>query len=181
MRRTNSSRLAALALTLGVTLSAAPALAASVVVPLALTTPTGVGEGVGTITLSDGAKGVTMALDLHGLPPGEHGFHLHANPSCEPVTGPDGKLTPAGAAGAHLDPAMSKMHMGPDGVGHLGDLPKVEVGADGTANQTLAVTRLKTVEAFKGHALMLHAGGDTYSDVPPLGGGGARLACGVVK
>jgi Cu-Zn family superoxide dismutase len=29
---------------------------------------------------------------------------------------------------------------------------------------------------------MIHAGGDNYSDQPvPLGGGGARIACGVVK
>ncbi|MBV8452160.1 MAG: superoxide dismutase, partial [Deltaproteobacteria bacterium] len=27
-----------------------------------------------------------------------------------------------------------------------------------------------------------HAGGDNYSDTPlPLGGGGARLACGVIR
>ena len=31
-------------------------------------------------------------------------------------------------------------------------------------------------------ALMLHAGGDNYSDQPaPLGGGGARMACGVAQ
>ena len=28
---------------------------------------------------------------------------------------------------------------------------------------------------------MVHAGGDNYSDMPvPLGGGGARVACGVI-
>ncbi|MRR17699.1 MAG: superoxide dismutase [Cu-Zn] SodC1, partial [Deltaproteobacteria bacterium] len=31
-------------------------------------------------------------------------------------------------------------------------------------------------------SLMIHVGGDNYSDVPEkLGGGGGRLACGVVK
>jgi Cu-Zn family superoxide dismutase len=34
----------------------------------------------------------------------------------------------------------------------------------------------------KGRAIMIHAGGDNYSDQPaPLGGGGARIACGVIK
>ena len=29
---------------------------------------------------------------------------------------------------------------------------------------------------------MIHAGGDNYSDQPqPLGGGGARIACGVIN
>ncbi|CAN7156186.1 superoxide dismutase [Cu-Zn] SodC [Phenylobacterium sp. LjRoot225] len=179
----SSSRRFGVALALGLTTAAlaAPALAASVTVPMALATPEGPGASVGKVTLSDGTAGVMMKLELHGLPPGEHGFHLHVNPSCAPATGPDGKVTPAGGAGAHLDPAMTKMHMGPEGAGHLGDLPKIAVGADGTSHQTLAVGRIKSVEEFKGHALMIHAGGDTYADVPPLGGGGARLACGVAN
>jgi Cu-Zn family superoxide dismutase len=34
----------------------------------------------------------------------------------------------------------------------------------------------------KGKALMIHAGGDNYADQPkPLGGGGDRIACGVIQ
>jgi Copper/zinc superoxide dismutase (SODC) len=34
----------------------------------------------------------------------------------------------------------------------------------------------------KGRSVMIHAGGDNYSDQPaPLGGGGARIACGVAR
>jgi Cu-Zn family superoxide dismutase len=34
----------------------------------------------------------------------------------------------------------------------------------------------------KGRSIVIHAGGDNYSDQPaPLGGGGARIACGVAK
>jgi len=41
--------------------------------------------------------------------------------------------------------------------------------------------RLKMTDV-KGHALMVHAGGDNYSDNPEkLGGGGARIACGVAQ
>ena len=28
---------------------------------------------------------------------------------------------------------------------------------------------------------MIHSGGDNYSDEPKLGGGGARVACGVIE
>lgn len=160
----------------------APALAATVKVPMMLATPQGPGAPAGDVTLTDTPKGVALALDLHGLPPGQHGFHLHANPSCAPSTAADGKVTPAGAAGSHLDPDHSNMHMGPEGAGHLGDLPRIDVGADGAARETVTAPRLKSVAEFKGHALMLHAGGDNYADAPAaLGGGGARIACGVVN
>lgn len=180
---TSFSHRAALALVFGVSTAAlvgAPALAATVKVPMALATPQGPGASVGVVTLSDGPQGVSLAADLHGLPPGQHGFHLHANPSCAPSTAADGKVTPAGGAGAHLDPEHTNMHMGPEGAGHLGDLPRIDVGADGSARETVTAPRIKSVAEFKGHALMLHAGGDNYSDTPTLGGGGARLACGVV-
>jgi Cu-Zn family superoxide dismutase len=162
--------------------SAAPAFAETVTVPLALATPTGPGASVGAVTLSDTPGGVTLTVDLHGLPPGEHGFHIHQNPSCGPATAADGTVTPAGAAGAHLDPAKTAKHLGPMADGHLGDLPRVTVGADGKATGTLAAHRIKTVAEARGHALMLHVGGDNYADQPaPLGGGGARMACGVVS
>jgi Cu-Zn family superoxide dismutase len=159
---------------------ATPVLAVSLHAPMALTTPTGPGASIGMITIIEGPNGATFSLDLHGLPAGVHGFHVHANPSCAPGE-KDGKPVPAGGAGGHLDPAMTAMHMGPDGMGHLGDLPFLTVGADGTAKAMLTASRIKNLDALKGHALMIHAGGDNYADQPaPLGGGGARLACGVI-
>lgn len=160
---------------------AGPALAASVSVPMALVSKEGVGASVGKITISDASHGVTLALDLKGLPPGPHGFHVHEKPSCEPAKAADGAVTPAGAAGAHLDPAKSGAHAGPEGKGHLGDLPLIQVAADGTAKQSLSAHRIGSVADLKGRSLMIHAGGDTYSDTPTLGGGGARLACGVIN
>lgn len=171
----------AVAAGLATTALSGPAIAASLSVPMALVTPQGPGAAVGQITLNDGPQGVSIALDLKGLPPGEHGFHLHANPSCAPAVAADGSVTPAGAAGGHLDPNGAKMHMGPEGAGHLGDLPRIAVAADGSARETLSAPRFKSVTQFQGHALMIHVGGDTYADTPPLGGGGARLACGVVR
>ena len=52
--------------------------------------------------------------------------------------------------------------------------------AKGAANAKLTVPGLKLADV-RGKALMIHEGGDNYSDTPkPNGGGGARIACGVI-
>lgn len=154
----------------------APALHAA----MALATPSGPGASVGEVAMTQTPSGVMFALDLHGLTPGQHGFHIHTNPSCAPTATPD-KTTPAGAAGGHLDPAKTGMHMGPLGEGHLGDLPFVQVDAGGDAHLILTAPRIQSLGQLRGHSLMIHAGGDNYADQPsPLGGGGARVACGVI-
>ena len=157
------------------------ALAATVHADIALTTPAGPGAPVGNISITDAPGGAKISVQLSGLPAGQHGFHVHQNPSCAP--GPiNGVVGPAGGAGGHLDPDKTGMHMGPTGKGHLGDLPFLTVAPDGTDNETLVAPRITDVNVLKGHSLMIHAGGDNYSDQPkPLGGGGARIACGVIQ
>ena len=127
---------------------------------------------LGTVVAKDTKKGLELMPHLIGLPAGAHGFHVHAHASCE-HDGMD--------AGAHLDPANTGKHLGPYSKdGHLGDLPVLVVNDKGMANKSELARRL-TVKDIKGHALMIHAGGDNYSDEPkPLGGGGARIACGLV-
>jgi Cu-Zn family superoxide dismutase len=177
--RTATLNLAFVALALA--LGAKPAAAETIIAPMALATPAGAGAPIGEVIISDGAGGARFHVQLHGLPPGPHGFHVHQNPSCAPATAADGKVTAAGGAGGHLDPAKTGMHMGPMENGHLGDLPFVTVATDGTADQTLVAPRIASVAELRGRALMLHAGGDNYSDQPaPLGGGGPRIACGVI-
>jgi len=120
-------------------------------------------------------------LNLKGLPPGPHGFHVHENGSCG-LTIANGIPVPAGAAGGHWDSGHNAKHEGPLGQGHIGDLPVLEAAADGAAAASLTAPRIKDLEALRGHALVIHAGGDNFSDQPaPLGGGGARIACGVIK
>jgi len=119
---------------------------------------------------------------LEGLAPGVHGFHLHVNPSCDPGE-KDGKKGAALAAGGHFDPARTNRHDGPYvDTGHLGDLPAITVTADGKSTTDVLAPRLKTLAELKGHSLMVHAGGDNHSDHPEaLGGGGARIVCGVIR
>ena len=88
---------------LAVALIAVPVAAAQVSVSMALVTEQGIGDTIGTVTLMDSPGGLVITPDLAGLPPGGHGFHIHARGDCG-VTLPEGKPVPAGAAGGHFDP-----------------------------------------------------------------------------
>jgi superoxide dismutase, Cu-Zn family len=161
--------------------SAVPVLAAELRAEIKQATPTGVGDAFGTVTISDGASGAAIKTALKGLPPGPHGFHIHQNGSCQPTTA-NGQPVPAGAAGGHFDPQNTGKHEGPEGSGHLGDMPLLQVGQDGTATQNLTAPHIKDVAAVRGKTVIIHIGGDNYSDQPqPLGGGGARIACGILE
>ncbi|WP_176506680.1 MULTISPECIES: superoxide dismutase family protein [Pseudomonas] len=150
-------------------------------VELKLAGTDGPGKSIGTISIEQNKYGTVLTPDLKDLPPGVHGFHLHQKGSCAAAE-ENGKAVPAGAAGGHWDPDATNAHKGPyDDSGHRGDLPALYVGADGKATYPVLAPRLKAAD-FKGHALMVHAGGDNHSDHPEkLGGGGARVACGVVQ
>jgi len=140
----------------------------------------GTGKEIGTIAAADSTYGLILTPQLSDLAPGLHGFHVHEKPDCMTAM-KDDKAVAALAAGGHLDPAKTGKHEGPYGNGHLGDLPALYVAPDGKATLPVLAPRLKVVD-LKGRSLMIHAGGDNYSDIPEkLGGGGPRVACGVVK
>lgn len=140
----------------------------------------GVGQAIGTVRAVDSPYGLMLIPQLKGLPPGVHGFHVHQNGSCEPKE-QEGKKVAGLAAGGHLDTAHTGKHEGPIGKGHLGDLPALVVNEQGEATLPVIAPRLRVVD-LKGRSLMVHAGGDNYSDQPqPLGGGGARIACAEVE
>jgi Cu-Zn family superoxide dismutase len=139
----------------------------------------GIGSPVGYVLFSGSGVGATMSWKLWDLPPGPHGFHVHNFPCCQPGPDDSGTIIPAGAAGSHYDPEGTKSHQGPLGRGHRGDLPLIQINAFGQSEGSMYLPRLSAQELL-GRSIILHAGGDTYSDVPKLGGGGARLACGLL-
>ncbi len=143
-------------------------------------TATGVGTPLGTVTFMDSAQGLVITPKLSGLPAGEHGFHIHDKGDCGPGMN-QGKPAAGFAAGGHYDPGHTKKHLGPlSTAGHRGDLPVLVVDSRGDATEAVTAPHL-TVEQIRGRSIMIHAGGDNYSDTPaPLGGGGARIACGVI-
>ena len=135
---------------------------------------TAIGEVVAVKT----AYGVAFYPNLKGLTPGIHGFHVHTNPDC----GMNDKGLGM-KAGGHFDPKNTGSHSAPwDDNGHFGDLPALAVAPDGTATTPVLAPKIKELSEIKEHSLMIHVGGDNHSDHPKvLGGGGARLACGVIK
>ncbi|VCU70596.1 Superoxide dismutase [Cu-Zn] precursor [Pigmentiphaga humi] len=165
---------------LALSLAGAPAWA-DLSIPVSAVDAQGKGRDLGTVKVAETAYGLVFRPELKGLAPGMHGFHVHANPSCEPGR-QDGKPVAALAAGGHLDPKKTGKHGEPwDDGAHLGDLPALVVDTEGKASYPVLAPRLKSLADIKGRSLMVHMGGDNHSDHPlPLGGGGARMACGVI-
>ncbi|MBY0495249.1 MAG: superoxide dismutase family protein [Cyanobacteria bacterium] len=119
--------------------------------------------------------GVSIDLDVKGLPPGEHALHFHAVPKCE---GPD--FT---SAGGHFNPANKKHGMqNPEGA-HAGDMMNFTVDAKGNAKTTITNKNVtmgaepNSLYTNGGTALMIHAAADDMK-TDPSGNAGGRIACG---
>ena len=90
----------------------------------------GTAEGsaiAGTVSFEDTAKGLKLAVDISGLTPGAHGFHIHEWGDCADT----GK-----AAGGHYNPAHAGHGMalkdGPHKA-HAGDAGNLVADKDGRA------------------------------------------------
>lgn len=155
------------------------AYSAEMTVQINIAEKAGIGADIGNIKIVETQYGLVFYPSLKTLPAGLHGFHIHEKPSCAPGE-KDGNIIPALAAGGHFDPQNSTKHGEPWGDGHLGDLPPLYINETGFANTPVLSPRLK-LKDIMGRSLMIHAGGDNHADHPlPLGGGGPRIACGII-
>src|SRR4051794_7551910 len=161
----------------GLLLATGVAFAQQITVDVNRISDSGVGEKIGTVVVSEGKGGVSFKVAVTGLPKGQRGFHVHEKGDCGPAM-KDGKMAAGVAAGDHFDPEAKKSHKGPKGAGHKGDLPLLNA-TDKGINQIVPAPRLKLSDV-QGRALVIHEGGDNYSDQPENGGGKGRIACGVV-
>ncbi len=141
---------------------------------------TGMAEPLGDIALRGVPNGIEIAVSMTDVPTGLHGMHIHVGTSCGP-NGPDGTIGRGLAAGAHYDPRNTGTHKGPGGGGHAGDLPVVYADERGNIDELFIVSKFN-LNKVRGRAIIIHDGGDNYSDTPqPLGGGGGRYACGILE
>lgn len=133
---------------------------------------------IGEVVAIETAYGVAFFPDLKGVSSGNHGFHIHQNGDCGATEKGLGMK-----AGGHWELAETKKHSFPwNDNGHKGDLPALYADNDGVANYPVLSPKIKKLDEIKGLSLIIHAGADNHSDHPkPLGGGGARLICGVIK
>ncbi|QAY66473.1 superoxide dismutase family protein [Paenibacillus protaetiae] len=137
------------------------------------------GEKIGTAGLKQEKDGVHIHLTAEKLPPGTHGFHFHMTGKCDPP-----KFE---SAGSHFNP-FNKEHgfHNPKGF-HAGDLPNIEVGADGKINvdiktEQVTLDKNKPNSLLKegGTAIVIHEKADDYV-TDPSGNSGDRIACGVIR
>ncbi|MBK1972145.1 superoxide dismutase family protein [Campylobacter sp. TTU-622] len=135
-------------------------------------------KAIGEVVAIQTKYGVAFFPQLSNLQPGIHGFHVHENADCGETEKGLGMK-----AGGHYDPKNTKTHsFAWDDKGHLGDLPALYVDDKGNATNPVLAPKIKKLSEIKNRALMIHFGGDNHSDHPAaLGGGGARMACGVIK
>lgn len=122
---------------------------------------------------------VDVLVTASGLTPGLHGMHLHAVGRCEPDFA---------AAGGHFDPGPAG-NTDPDANHpfHMGDIPNLEVGANGEGTLRTVTTRVTvspgplSIFDADGTAIIIHGNPDQGIPGEPKSGvsGGPRVACGV--
>ncbi|MBT2135122.1 superoxide dismutase family protein [Croceibacterium sp. LX-88] len=134
------------------------------------------GQPAGTAQVLANGSQVNVTVALTGISPGVHGMHLHTTGSCDAP-----EFT---SAGAHLNPGHREHGTDNPAGSHLGDLPNVTIGANGTgsASATLHGTRDEVLAQLfdaDGTAIVVHASADDYR-TDPSGNSGGRIACGVL-
>lgn len=132
------------------------------------------GQSIGSVRAWQTAGGVSFHIEASGLTHGVHGVHVHAVGRCDP---PD-----FASAGAHWNPAEKKHGINNPAGPHAGDMPNVEVAANGvlSATLTLAGASMASLLDADGAALVIHAAADDYV-TDPSGNSGARIACAVIQ
>ena len=126
----------------------------------------------GTVTFTKVAGGIRVVADLHGVPAGMHGFHVH---EFGDVSTPEFM-----SAGGHFNP-MKAEHGEPKAEKrHVGDMGNIEASARGVAKVDYVDPHMtfSGMNSILGRAVILHEKPDDYKQ--PTGNAGGRIAAGVI-
>ncbi|WP_276734950.1 superoxide dismutase family protein [Bacillus sp. (in: firmicutes)] len=139
------------------------------------------GKAVGFIELKESEdEGLDIHISANSLRPGASlGFHIHEKGLC---VRPDFE-----SAGGHFNP-LNKEHGFNNPMGHhAGDLPNLEVGADGKVDVIMNAPDTSLLKGSKlnildqdGSAFIIHEHADDYL-TNPSGNSGARIVCGALS
>jgi Cu-Zn family superoxide dismutase len=132
------------------------------------------GQQIGTVRAWQTDGSLSFRIEATGLPHGLHGLHVHAVGRCDPPG--------FASAGPHWDLHGNKHGMNNLAGPHRGDLPNVEVSANGVLAATVTLPHSTVADLLDadGSALVLHADRDDY-ETDPSGNSGARIACAVLR
>ena len=128
------------------------------------------GAVIGEVKFEQERNGVKVEVNVHGLTPGFHGFHVHTVGSC---VAPDFV-----SAGGHFNPLGHNHPM------HSGDMPSLLVNADGSGEASFMTGSFKVADLLDadGSAVIVHAGPDNFANIPiryaPNGPDATTLATG---
>lgn len=132
----------------------------------------------GTVEFKAVKGGVMVEVDVRGLTPGLHGFHVHAGAVCDP----NDPVAPFNSALGHFNPDADP-HGSPDADPHHdGDMGNLVADKKGRAKATIFLddVALTGPEGFVGHTVIIHANPDDFT-TQPTGNSGARVACGLIQ
>ena len=199
---TIAAGLAALSLVGGTFLGGAGAGEATLTVTARAVLHDPAGNPMGNVTFSQRNGYVVVRASVHGLAPGFHGFHVHANN--DPSNGEGCIADPNQPSNTWFVSVDGHYREGSETHGsHQGDMPVLLLGGSGTGDST-GMARFRTdrfpVSDILGRAIIVHALADNFANVPvgqnpdqytpnsadattktaATGNAGDRLLCGIV-
>ena len=132
------------------------------------------GEAAGRATAAAMNGSVMLTVQVEGLPPGQHGVHVHMTGKCD--------APKFESAGAHWNPAGMEHGLEAPKGQHAGDMPNlvVEENGRGTLAYELKGATFAGLMDGDGSAMVVHASADDQK-TDPSGNSGDRIACGVFK
>jgi len=140
---------------------------------IAVLHPTQGSETRGTLHFEATENGLAVEGEVSGLEPGAHGTHVHLLGDCSAADGT--------SAGTHFNFQGASREPPADIDRITGNLGDVVAGPDGRGRLDAVLPRasLQGPYSILGRAVVVHAKPND-PEQPPIGGAGARLACGVV-